>query len=68
MQDLTPSEPLHPTARELAAPASGLQRFPPVSRWDDWEELDPKAWPSTRGRAPLPGTPCLDGKGMEDSP
>src|ERR1700730_11099817 len=45
MQDLTPNEPLHPVARTLAAPASGLERFPPAARWDDWEELDSKAWP-----------------------
>jgi anaerobic selenocysteine-containing dehydrogenase len=45
MQDLTPNEPLHPVARTLAAPASGLTRFPPAARWDDWEELDSKAWP-----------------------
>ncbi len=40
MQDLTPSEPLHPVAQRLAAPASGLERFPPPARWDDWEEYD----------------------------
>jgi anaerobic selenocysteine-containing dehydrogenase len=22
-----------------------LETFPPPERWDDWEELDPKAWP-----------------------
>ena len=46
MQDLTPSEPLHPVAQRLAAPASGLERFPPPARWDDWEEYDAKAWPA----------------------
>jgi anaerobic selenocysteine-containing dehydrogenase len=35
-------QPLHPAARELT-PA--LQSFPPVARWDDWEEYDPAAWP-----------------------
>jgi anaerobic selenocysteine-containing dehydrogenase len=39
------TEPLHPTARELARPSGGLQSFPPVARWDDWEEYDPQAWP-----------------------
>src|SRR5512146_2396557 len=37
--------PLNPAARELEPPAGGLQSFPPSSRWDDWEELDSKAWP-----------------------
>jgi len=40
-----PAEPLHPHARDLDPPAPGLLRFPPVERWDDWEEWDPKAWP-----------------------
>ncbi len=39
------AEPLHPTARGLTAPAGGLQSYPPLERWDDWEELDPQAWP-----------------------
>jgi anaerobic selenocysteine-containing dehydrogenase len=39
------TEPLHPSARELPAPAGGLASFPPVARWDDWEEYDPVAWP-----------------------
>ncbi|MBI4592720.1 MAG: molybdopterin-dependent oxidoreductase, partial [Candidatus Rokubacteria bacterium] len=39
------TDPLHPWARELPPPAGGLQSFPPVERWDDWEELDPVAWP-----------------------
>ncbi|MFQ5520065.1 MAG: molybdopterin-dependent oxidoreductase [Candidatus Methylomirabilia bacterium] len=38
-------EPLHPVARGLEAPASGLAPFPPADRWDDWEEYDPVAWP-----------------------
>ncbi len=38
-------EPLNPAAQGLAAPAGGLQSFPPVARWDDWEEYDPGAWP-----------------------
>ncbi len=35
-------EPLHSAARELPPT---LQSFPPVARWDDWEEYDPIAWP-----------------------
>jgi anaerobic selenocysteine-containing dehydrogenase len=38
-------EPLHPVAQGLTAPAGGLESFPPATRWDDWEEWDPKAWP-----------------------
>jgi anaerobic selenocysteine-containing dehydrogenase len=40
-------DPLHPAARELS-PA--LQSFPPVARWDDWEEYDPTAWPKKVSR------------------
>ncbi len=38
-------DPLHPAARELEPPPGGLASFPPSSRWDDWEELDPAHWP-----------------------
>jgi len=38
-------EPLHPVARELAEREGGLMSYPPVARWDDWEEYDPVAWP-----------------------
>ena len=41
----TNADPLHPHARDLDPPGSGLSRFPPVERWDDWEEYDSKAWP-----------------------
>ena len=44
MNDRT-ADPLHPHARDLDPPAPGLSRFPPVERWDDWEEYDSKAWP-----------------------
>jgi anaerobic selenocysteine-containing dehydrogenase len=27
------------------ATADGLASYPPVERWDDWAEYDPKAWP-----------------------
>src|SRR5262252_6267448 len=39
------AEPLHPHARDLDPPASGLNCYPPVDRWSDWEELDSRAWP-----------------------
>src|SRR5258705_13381201 len=61
MQDRTPAEPLHPVARGLAAPASGLERFPPAARWDDWEELDAKAWPrKVKRRFQLIPTICFN--------
>ena len=43
-------EPLHPTAQTLEAPAGGLASYPPVERWDDWEEWDPAAWPQKVAR------------------
>src|SRR6266436_1394271 len=39
------SEPLDPAALDLEPPAGGLASFPPTSRWDDWTEYDPAAWP-----------------------
>src|SRR3989454_4896988 len=39
------AEPLHPSARELPPPTGGLASYPPVERWDDWEEYDATAWP-----------------------
>ena len=54
-------EPLHPVARQLAPPVSGLERFPPVARWDDWEELDAKAWPrKVKRRFQLIPTICFN--------
>src|SRR5438034_5803124 len=44
MTDQT-AEPLHPHARDLDPPGTGLSCYPPVERWGDWEEYDPKAWP-----------------------
>jgi anaerobic selenocysteine-containing dehydrogenase len=38
-------EPLHPVARELSEREGGLASYPPVGRWDDWDEYDPVAWP-----------------------
>ncbi len=37
--------PLHPVAQDLPVPIGGLASYPPVERWDDWEEYDPVAWP-----------------------
>jgi anaerobic selenocysteine-containing dehydrogenase len=45
-----PIEPLHPAARELSPPPGGLAAYPPVARWDDWEEWDPVAWPQKVAR------------------
>src|SRR6059036_794099 len=39
------AEPLHPAAQGLTPPPGGLESYPPVARWDDWKEYDPKAWP-----------------------
>ncbi|MCA8911775.1 MAG: hypothetical protein KDB82_08720, partial [Planctomycetes bacterium] len=27
-----------------------LSSYPPVEKWDDWEELDPAAWPVLKKR------------------
>ena len=39
------AEPLHPVARDLTPREGGLASYPPVERWDDWQEFDPVAWP-----------------------
>ena len=39
------AEPLHPVARDLTPREGGLSAYPPVERWDDWQEFDPVAWP-----------------------
>jgi anaerobic selenocysteine-containing dehydrogenase len=39
------AQPLHPAAQELPAPSGGLASYPPVERWNDWEEFDANAWP-----------------------
>src|SRR6266403_1867313 len=39
------AEPLHPVARDLTPREGGLASYPPVERWDDWQEFDPGAWP-----------------------
>jgi anaerobic selenocysteine-containing dehydrogenase len=54
-------EPLSPTARELPPPAGGLASYPPVDRWDDWEEYDPVAWPrKVKRRYALIPTICFN--------
>jgi hypothetical protein len=61
MTDRT-NEPLHPVARELAASGGGsLASYPPVERWDDWEEYDPVAWPrKVKRRYSLIPTICFN--------
>ncbi|HEY3099515.1 MAG TPA: molybdopterin-dependent oxidoreductase [Methylomirabilota bacterium] len=55
------AEPLHPVARDLSAREGGLAAYPPVERWDDWEELDPIAWPrKVRRRYELIPTICFN--------
>ena len=56
------SAPLHPVARELAASeGGGLKSYPPVERWDDWEEYDPVAWPEkVKRRYSLIPTICFN--------
>ena len=55
------AEPLHPSARELPARAGGLASYPPVERWDDWEEYDATAWPrKVKRRYSLIPTICFD--------
>jgi anaerobic selenocysteine-containing dehydrogenase len=55
------SEPLHPVARELSEREGGLASYPPVARWDDWEEYDAVAWPrKVRRRYSLIPTICFN--------
>src|SRR5882724_2116492 len=56
------AEPLHPVARELAASRDGsLASYPPVDRWEDWEEYDPVAWPQkVKRRYSLIPTICFN--------
>src|SRR6266849_1847178 len=55
------AEPLHPSARELPPPTGGLASYPPVERWDDWEEYDPTAWPrKVKRRYSLIPTICFN--------
>src|SRR5262245_65803440 len=54
-------EPLHPVARDLPAATTGLASYPPVERWDDWEEYDPAAWPKkVKRRYQLIPTICFN--------
>jgi len=54
-------EPLHPVARELKEPEGGLAAYPPVERWQDWEEYDPVAWPrKVKRRYALIPTICFN--------
>jgi anaerobic selenocysteine-containing dehydrogenase len=54
-------EPLHPAARDLPPRASGLASYPPVERWDGWEEYDALAWPrKVKRRYSLIPTICFN--------
>jgi anaerobic selenocysteine-containing dehydrogenase len=54
-------EPLHPVARELSEREGGLAAYPPVARWDDWEEYDAVAWPrKVKRRYALIPTICFN--------
>jgi anaerobic selenocysteine-containing dehydrogenase len=54
-------EPLHPVARDLPVSGGGLASYPPVARWDDWEEYDPVAWPrKVKRRYALVPTICFN--------
>ena len=54
-------EPLHPAARDLPPRASGLASYPPVERWDGWEEYDAAAWPrKVKRRYSLIPTICFN--------
>jgi anaerobic selenocysteine-containing dehydrogenase len=56
-----PAEPLSPHAKELPPPAGGLASFPPLERWEDWEEYDPVAWPrKVKRRYSLIPTICFN--------
>src|SRR5688500_1733917 len=55
------TEPLHPAARELPPREGGLASYPPVERWNDWEEYDPVAWPEkVKRRYELIPTICFN--------
>jgi anaerobic selenocysteine-containing dehydrogenase len=54
-------EPLHPVAKDLPRTGAGLASYPPVERWDDWEEYDPLAWPrKVKRRYALIPTICFN--------
>ena len=43
------------------SPGSALTNYPPVERWDDWEEYDAAAWPQRRSnRFRLVPTTCFN--------
>lgn len=45
----TPAAIAEPPRPERATP-EGLVNYPPVDKWDDWLEYDPKAWPERKVR------------------
>ena len=57
------AEPLHPARAATSTAPRGRPRasYPPVERWDDWEEYDPKAWPQkVKRRYALIPTICFN--------
>ena len=53
--------PLHPVAAGLEPVSGALADFPPLERWDDWEEYDPAFWPKkVRRRYRLIPTICFN--------
>ncbi|MBI1733566.1 MAG: molybdopterin-dependent oxidoreductase [Candidatus Rokubacteria bacterium] len=54
-------EPLHPVAKELPPRSGELRSYPPVARWDDWEEYESTAWPrKVKRRYSLIPTICFN--------
>ncbi len=42
---ITTSAPSQASLSPSRATAEGLTNYPPIEKWDDWIEYDPKAWP-----------------------
>ncbi len=38
-------------AESIHRPGTGLASYPPVEKWDNWVEFDPKAWPERKERS-----------------
>ena len=58
IKDLTIEGPKLPLADGIRSGPFPLSSYPPEDRWDDWTELDPKAWPErvTRRYSLIPTT------------
>lgn len=48
--DLATSQAARETQRLVPATERGLTNYPPVEKWDDWVEYDPKEWPTKVAR------------------